>query len=154
MERLNRAVSDMSHKITSATWWSHGRLPPTWQLRAEWWLLLHARSFAMENARHDRTLDDVTYVAGNCFRSVACLCQVLFAINSNYLLNEKGAVLGTQRLMTCPKGFSTRVASALQQACNAHTALAVQELLLLVICLAKKALLLSTSPQFMAPGGT
>jgi len=88
--------------------------------------------FAMENARHGRALDDVAYVAGCCLRSVACLCQVLFAINGTYLLNEKGAVLGTQQLITCPNGFSARVASALQQACNSHTALAVRELLLLV----------------------
>jgi hypothetical protein len=51
----------------------------------------------MENARHGRALEDVTYALGCCLRAVACLCQVLFAVNRTYL-NEKGAVLGTQRL--------------------------------------------------------
>lgn len=88
--------------------------------------------FAMENARHGRALDDVAYVAGCCFRSLACLCQALFAINRTYLLNEKGAVLGTQQLATCPKSFSTRALGALQQACNGQTASAVHELELLV----------------------
>jgi hypothetical protein len=88
--------------------------------------------FAVENARHGRALDDVAFVAGCCVRSIACLCQVLFAINSTYLLNEKGAVLGTLHLATCPKDFSARVAHAIQQAGNGRTASAVQELELLV----------------------
>jgi hypothetical protein len=84
--------------------------------------------FAIENVRHGRALDDVAYVAGCFFRSVACLCQVLFAINGTYLLNEKGAVLGTRDLAVCPENFSARVAHAVQRACNGDTAWAAQEL--------------------------
>ena len=36
---------------------------------------------------------DVAYAAGCCFRAVACMLQVLFALNEEYCLNEKGALL-------------------------------------------------------------
>src|SRR5579871_1992046 len=45
--------------------------------------------FTIENALHGRGRDDPAYVAGCAFRSVACLCQSLFALNGVYLLNEK-----------------------------------------------------------------
>jgi hypothetical protein len=88
--------------------------------------------FATENARHGRALDDVAYVVGCCFRSVACLCQVLFAVNRTYLLNEKGAVLGAQRLPLRPKDFSRRVARGLGKACAGDTASAVENINALV----------------------
>ena len=65
--------------------------------------------FALENAEHGRGRDDVNYVAGCTFRSVACLCQTLFALNRRYLLNEKGAVRGVERLARHPAGFAGRV---------------------------------------------
>ncbi|PQP88880.1 DNA polymerase subunit beta [Paenibacillus sp. AR247] len=34
---------------------------------------------------------DISYVSGCCFRAVSCLNQVLFAINHQYCMNEKGA---------------------------------------------------------------
>jgi hypothetical protein len=88
--------------------------------------------FAVENARHGRALDDPIYVAGCCYRSVACLCQVLFAVNGSYLLNEKGAVSGAQLLAIRPKDFSAISMSVIQQACNGRAAMAVEELDLLV----------------------
>lgn len=88
--------------------------------------------FALENARHGRALEDVTYGLGCCFRSVACLCQVLFAVNRTYLLNEKGAVLGTQRLPVCPGDFGARVTRSLRAAGTGDTASAVEELNALV----------------------
>jgi hypothetical protein len=66
--------------------------------------------FALENARHGRGRDDPNYVAGCCFRAVACLCQALFALNRTYLLNEKGAVRGVERLPRHPADFASRVA--------------------------------------------
>jgi hypothetical protein len=84
--------------------------------------------FALENAGHGRAREDVAYVIGCCFRSVACLCQVLFAINRTYLLNEKGAVLGARRLPLSPGNFSARVTRALHRACSGETAAAVEEL--------------------------
>ena len=72
--------------------------------------------FAVDNARHGCGPDDVNYVAGCCFRSVASLCQVLFALNGEYLLNEKGAVALADRLPLRPKGFAVRVAAIYHEA--------------------------------------
>jgi hypothetical protein len=69
--------------------------------------------FAVENARHGRGRDDPAYVAGCAFRSVACLCQTLFALNRAWLLNEKGAVVGVERLAVKPADFADRVRQAI-----------------------------------------
>jgi hypothetical protein len=69
--------------------------------------------FALENAAHGRGSRDPAYVAGCAFRSVACLCQALFAHNRTYLLNEKGAVAGVERLAAKPEDFAARVQRAL-----------------------------------------
>ena len=65
--------------------------------------------FALDNARHGRAGDDVNYVNGCCFRAIASLCQVLCAVNGEYLLNEKGAVAFCDRLARRPKDFAARV---------------------------------------------
>ncbi|MHC5727059.1 MAG: hypothetical protein ACYTXY_23560, partial [Nostoc sp.] len=49
-------------------------------------------SFSLVVAKKAIARDDVVYAAGCCFRSVACMNQVLFTLNEDYLLNEKGAV--------------------------------------------------------------
>ena len=69
--------------------------------------------FALENASHGRGRSDPAYVAGCSFRSVACLCQTLFALNGVYLLNEKGASQAVEKLACRPAGFSARVARAI-----------------------------------------
>ncbi len=69
--------------------------------------------FALENAWHGRGREDPNYVAGCAFRSVACLCQVLFAHNRTWLLNEKGAVAAVERLAERPADFAERVRQAL-----------------------------------------
>jgi len=69
--------------------------------------------FAVENAAHGRGSEDAIYVAGCAFRSVACLCQVLYAYNRVHLLNEKGAVAGVEQLAHRPADFATRVRLAL-----------------------------------------
>ena len=69
--------------------------------------------FALENAAHGRGRDDPAYVAGCGFRAVACLCQTLFALNGVYLLNEKGAVRGVEKLARHPVNFAERVARAI-----------------------------------------
>lgn len=48
--------------------------------------------FSLMIARKSVARADVAYAAGCCFRCVACLLQVLFAINERYWMNEKGAV--------------------------------------------------------------
>jgi hypothetical protein len=69
--------------------------------------------FALENAAHGRAREDPAYVAGCAFRAVACLCQTLFAYNRAYLLNEKGAVAGVERLADRPADFALRVSRAI-----------------------------------------
>ncbi|MEH1915531.1 hypothetical protein [Nostoc sp.] len=56
--------------------------------------------------------DDVVYAAGCCFRSVACMNQVLFALNEDYLLNEKGAVAIASTFAICPIDYQQRVEQA------------------------------------------
>jgi len=67
--------------------------------------------FALENARHGRGSEDINYVAGCCFRAIASLCQVLSALNDEYLLNEKGAVAICEQLPHRPQDFAARVAT-------------------------------------------
>lgn len=69
--------------------------------------------FALENAQHGRAKDDPTYVAGCAFRAAACLAQTLYALNRVYLLNEKGAVAGVERLARKPANFAVRVQQGL-----------------------------------------
>ncbi len=65
--------------------------------------------FALDNARHGRAGEDVNYVSGCCFRAIASLCQVICAVNGEYLLNEKGAVAFCERLARRPADFAARV---------------------------------------------
>lgn len=67
-------------------------------------------TFAPENARKSLERADVSYLAGCVFRSVACLCQVLFALNGVYLVNEKGAVAAVDSFPRRPTDFARRVA--------------------------------------------
>jgi predicted nucleotidyltransferase len=48
--------------------------------------------FSLQIAGKSVERADVAYAAGCCFRAVASLLQVLFAINEQYWMNEKGAV--------------------------------------------------------------
>ncbi len=48
---------------------------------------------------------DVFYVAGCLFRSIACLTQVIFALNEKYFINEKNSIFIANSLALCPKGF-------------------------------------------------
>ncbi|MFO1083341.1 MAG: nucleotidyltransferase domain-containing protein [Reyranellaceae bacterium] len=66
-------------------------------------------TFALENARKSLERADVSYLAGCVFRSIACLCQVLFALNGVYLLNEKGAVTAVDGFARRPVDFARRV---------------------------------------------
>jgi predicted nucleotidyltransferase len=67
-------------------------------------------SFAIANARKSLDRGDVSYVAGCVFRAVASLCQALFAMNGQWLLNEKGAVTAVDGFALQPADFSRRVA--------------------------------------------
>lgn len=67
-------------------------------------------SFALANAHKSLDRGDVSYLAGCAFRAVASLCQVLFALNGHWLLNEKGAVAAVDGFGLKPADFSRRVA--------------------------------------------
>ena len=78
------------------------------------YFLFEAR-FSLENAHKSVDRDDVNYLAGCCFRCVACLCQIVFALNEKYLINEKGAVARAEKLGCCPTDFNSRVAAGYQE---------------------------------------
>ena len=65
--------------------------PPLLQ-RALIELHLWEAEFALFVASKAVSQRDHAYVAGNLFRCVACLVQVVFALNREYFLNEKGSV--------------------------------------------------------------
>lgn len=67
-------------------------------------------TFSLANARKSLDRCDVSYSAGCAFRAIACLCQMLFALNGVWLLNEKGAVAAVDGFAQKPKDFSQRVA--------------------------------------------
>jgi Nucleotidyltransferase domain len=95
--------------------------------------------FALENALHGRGRDDPAYVAGCAFRCVACLCQALFALNRVYLLNEKAASAGVERLAVKPHDFAGRVRQAV--------AAGAAGLALLMALVEETAALLNSSPR-------
>jgi hypothetical protein len=68
--------------------------------------------FSLENAAKGIGRGDVSYVAGCCFRVVACMMQALFALNEEYLLNEKGAVALAASFPLAPRDLASRVAAA------------------------------------------
>jgi hypothetical protein len=48
--------------------------------------------FGIENAELALPRGDSTHIAGCAYRALACIGQVLFALNGKYLINEKGAL--------------------------------------------------------------
>src|SRR5262245_53217430 len=55
--------------------------------RFQWEIL-----FSIENGELAALREEQTHVAGCVYRALACIAQVLFALNGEYLLNEKGAL--------------------------------------------------------------
>ena len=68
-------------------------------------------SFSLLVAQKAVARGDVAYAAGCCFRGVACMNQVLFALNEMYLLNEKGAMALANGFTLCPPHYQQRVES-------------------------------------------
>lgn len=62
--------------------------------------------FALANAEKSLSRNDVHYIAGCAFRAIACLCQVIFALNGEYLLNEKHAVTQAGAMTLAPRRFA------------------------------------------------
>jgi predicted nucleotidyltransferase len=74
---------------------------------------LFEAQFSLEIARKPAQRGDAAYVAGCLFRCVACLVQVLFAVNEQYFLNEKGSVAAAETFRLHPNGLNASVAQAL-----------------------------------------
>jgi len=53
--------------------------------------------------------DDLTYVAGCCYRSIACLNQVLFAMNEEYCFNEKKAATKIDDFNIKPSNYKQKL---------------------------------------------
>lgn len=69
-------------------------------------------AFALGTGRKSIERKDVVYAAGCCFRAVACMLQVLFALNQEYWLNEKGALLIADKFSLRPDHLKERVEEA------------------------------------------
>ena len=65
--------------------------------------------FSIGIARKSIARSDVAYAAGSCFRSVMCMLQVLFAVNKEHWLNEKGAVAIANNFKIKPINFQSRI---------------------------------------------
>jgi hypothetical protein len=65
--------------------------------------------FSVDIARKGIARRDISYVAGCCYRCVACLLQVLFALNERYLINEKGALASASAFSITPPNLKRRV---------------------------------------------
>lgn len=67
--------------------------------------------FSLEIAKKAAARQDLAYISGSLFRSVECMCLVLFALNERHWMNEKGAVEVAASLQIAPRDFKTRVDS-------------------------------------------
>ncbi len=71
--------------------------------------------FALDTSSKSAERGDTFYVSGALFRCVACLTQVLFALNEHYFVNEKGAIKAIESFERRPAGFAQTVADVLAQ---------------------------------------
>ena len=76
-----------------------------------WWEV----DFSLGIARKSVSRGDVVYASGCCFRAVTCLMQVLFAVNEQYWMNEKGAVALADGFPKSPSHFKERIEDAFAQ---------------------------------------
>ncbi len=69
--------------------------------------------FALETSCRSAGRGDVFYVSGCAFRCVACLVQVLFALNEHYFVNEKDSVKAVSGFPSRPSDFEEVVGKVL-----------------------------------------
>jgi predicted nucleotidyltransferase len=84
--------------------------------------------FSLRIASKGLPRNDVSYVAGCCFRCISCLMQTLFALNERYWMNEKGAVALAQTFPLCPAQLEARINEVFTRLASetAHLSSAVQ----------------------------
>lgn len=75
-------------------------------------------SFSLKISSKSVKREDIFYVTGCLFRSIACLTQVIFALNEKYFINEKGSILIASSLALCPKEFKNVVTSIMSHPGN------------------------------------
>ena len=80
-------------------------------IKSFWWDV----DFSLSIAQKSIPRADLTYAAGCCFRAVNCLMQVLFAVNEQYWMNEKGAVALADGFPKSPPHLKARVEEAFAQ---------------------------------------
>ena len=73
-----------------------------------WW----EAAFSLRVAEKGALRQDISYVAGCCYRAVACLLQTLFALNERYWMNEKGALALAATFACAPTDLQPRVEAA------------------------------------------
>ncbi|ABQ34639.1 nucleotidyltransferase domain-containing protein [Bradyrhizobium sp. BTAi1] len=71
-------------------------------------------TFSIDNAALAISRGDHTHIAGCAYRALACLAQVLFAINARYLINEKAALAEAASFPLTPDRLQARVQSVWQ----------------------------------------
>jgi hypothetical protein len=68
--------------------------------------------FALATTEKSAARGDVYHATGSFFRSVACMVQVLYAVNARYFVNEKRSVEAVRSFTRRPAGFEETVAAA------------------------------------------
>ncbi|VIO79255.1 nucleotidyltransferase domain-containing protein [Bradyrhizobium ivorense] len=91
--------------------------------RFQWEIL-----FSIENAELALPRGDGTHIAGCAYRALACLGQVLFALNGQYLINEKGALSAAASFPVTIGGLTERVADIWRLIGSGEHAAALQTL--------------------------
>ncbi|KWV51756.1 DNA polymerase subunit beta [Bradyrhizobium macuxiense] len=91
--------------------------------RFQWEIL-----FGIENAELALPRGDSTHIAGCAYRALACLAQVLFALNGQYLINEKDALAQAANFPVTVRDLTRRVAQIWRQIGAAEYAAALQTL--------------------------
>jgi predicted nucleotidyltransferase len=91
--------------------------------------------FSLLFARKSISRGDVTFAAGSSFRAVTCLLQVLFAINEQYWMNEKGALAIADQFQKSPARLKERIENAFSRLNNDGPSIAavIQDLQTIVI---------------------
>ncbi|MCC8982341.1 nucleotidyltransferase domain-containing protein [Bradyrhizobium acaciae] len=91
--------------------------------RFQWEIL-----FSIENAELALPRGDGTQIAGCAYRALACIAQVLFALNGQYLINEKGALAQAANFPVTVRNLATRASEVWRRIGAAEQAAALQTL--------------------------
>lgn len=88
--------------------YSDGKYPPRMQEGLIQRFLWEAE-FSLDCGRKAALRGDINYAAGSFFRTVCSWLEVVYALNSHYLMNEKGALSNLDRVSVKPKQMELRV---------------------------------------------